>query len=435
MGLTESRTLAAILEKGELPSGAVVLLDEAGQVGTRDFARLVNMLDSVNGRLILCGDPYQHGSVGAGDMLRLLSRHSGCDAARIKTIRRQKDEFYKAAVTKLSQHKSIEAWDMLDSAGKVEELPSDERREALAKWVANGLNNNKHVLTVAPTWNEIDRVTESIRAELVQRGMLGRETKKVTVSQRIDLTKAQRKQSRCYAVGMEIIERRGLGLPVKRMRIKAIRGETLVMAADAPENQVLLDLTKTNPKASWTVHKPAEINVRIGDRLLLQTNDRPAGYHNGDLVSVTGFNDDAILLNDGRTITKDYTQYTFGWAVTSYASQGLTSDQVAISYDQNSFGAIDRRGFYVACSRARETLQIFTDDKAFVRDCLRKHTGERTTASELVASTSPALTQRMCRKRQQQLLAAVVAKQAPDTMTQRTPIMVPAREPVRQLGH
>ena len=88
MGLTESRTLASVLEHGELPEGAVVLLDEAGQVGTRDFARLVEMVNQVDGRLILSGDARQHGSVCAGDILRLLARHSGCDTAKIKTIRR-----------------------------------------------------------------------------------------------------------------------------------------------------------------------------------------------------------------------------------------------------------------------------------------------------------------------------------------------------------
>ena len=103
MGLAESRTLASVLEKGGLPEGAVVLLDEAGQVGTLDFARLVKMVNAVKGRLILSGDYRQHGSVCAGDMLRLLSLHSGCDMAMITTIRRQKDELYKAARRKTEQ--------------------------------------------------------------------------------------------------------------------------------------------------------------------------------------------------------------------------------------------------------------------------------------------------------------------------------------------
>ncbi len=332
LGLSDCRTLAAVLEKGELPLGAVVLLDESGQVGTKDFRRLVEMVDQANGRLILCGDARQHGSVTAGDVLRLLARHSGCDIARIKKIRRQQNETYRSAVEKLSAHKALDGFDLLDAAGKIEELPGDERRAALAKYVADGLAEGKDMLTVAPTWNEIGRVTEAIRSELIQRGHLGAETKKVQVSERLDFTKAQKKQSRFYKPGMEIFERRGLRLPEKRMRVKEVCGDILILTgSDAKKPEFHLDLRKLNSQASWSVFRPKELEIRTGDRLLLQENDRPTGYCNGDLVTVTGFNSSTIELSNGKSISRDYTQYTFGWTVTSYASQGLTCDRVAVS--------------------------------------------------------------------------------------------------------
>ena len=182
---------------------------------------------------------------------------------------------------------------------------------------------------------------------------------------------------------------RGLGLPKKRMRIDRIEENTLVLCDDDGKTEKRLNMNHLDRTASWTVHRPRKIEIRVGDKLLLQQNNRPAGYKNGDLVTVTDFNSDAILLSDGKTIFSDYTQYTFGWAVTSYASQGLTCDKVAVSYDQGSFAGIDRRGFYVSVSRGREDVRIFTDDKDFVRDCLGRNTGERTTASELVSETLP----------------------------------------------
>jgi ATP-dependent exoDNAse (exonuclease V) alpha subunit len=377
-----------VLEKGQLSENAVVVLDEAGQVGTLDFEKLVKMVKQANGRLILSGDSKQHGAVCAGDILRLLETHSGCDIARIKTIRRQKEELYKSAVAKLSKHQSLEAWDMLDHSGKIEEQEGDERRHALAQWVENGITEGKNMLTVAPTWKEIDHVTNAIRDQLISTGHLGGEEKKVMVSERIDFTNSQKKQVRCYAVGMEIIERRGLNLHKKRMRIKEIHEDTLLLTDDQ-EHEQLLDLSKVSKKASWTVHRPRELEIRVGERLLLQANDRNHSYTNGDLVTVTGINGDTIQLSNGKQIGQDYTQFTYGWAVTSYASQGLTCDRVAVSYDQSSYSGIDRRGFYVASSRAKEDLRIFVDDKDFVRDCLRRNTGERETASEFVSQMLP----------------------------------------------
>ena len=297
------------------------------------------------------------------------------------------------------------------------------------------------MLTVAPTWHEIDLVTESIRHELIQRGRLGNETKKVMVSERVDFTKSQKKQARCYAPGMEIIEMRGLGLPKKRMKIKAIQGDTLVMIDDKGKGEMLLDLKNVNRTASWTVHRPRELEIRVGDKLLLQQNDRPNGYTNGDLVTVTGLDANGIILSNGKTITKEYTQFTHGWAVTSYASQGLTCDRVAISYDQGSYGGIDRRGFYVSASRGREDVRIFTDDKDFVRDCLRRNTGERTTATELVAEMAPSmLTLNLRRQRLKSLqsVATEVEQAKPDMKILRTPIMETlvshALEPVSARG-
>ena len=202
---------------------------------------------------------------------------------------------------------------------------------------------------------------------------------------------------------MELIEMRGLGLPKKRMKIKAIQGDTLVLVDDQNTGEMELDLKKINRSASWTVHRPREIEIRVGDKLLLQQNERSAGYSNGDLVTVSGFSPDAILLNNVRTINKEYTQFTHGWAVTSYASQGLTCDRVAISYDQGSYGGIDRRGFYVSASRGREDVRIYTDDKDFIRDCLRRNAGERTTATELVGFASRLVTTKMLRQRQKEI--------------------------------
>ena len=192
-----------------------------------------------------------------------------------------------------------------------------------------------------------------------------------------------------------------------------------------------LDLKKINRTASWTVHRPREIEVRVGDKLLLQQNDRPNGYNNGDLVTVTGLDANGILLNNGKTINNDYTQYTHGWAVTSYASQGLTCDRVAISYDQGSYGGIDRRGFYVSASRGREDVKIFTDDKDFVRDCLRRNTGERTTATELVGCAPRLVTTKMLRQRQKQIQEQ--ALRMDPTVTQERTMTVINPEPDRKV--
>ncbi|MEU7611130.1 MobF family relaxase [Micromonospora sp. NPDC049204] len=52
--------------------GQWVIIDEASQVSSHDLARLVTLLDKVNGKLILVGDPEQISAIGPGGLFRYL---------------------------------------------------------------------------------------------------------------------------------------------------------------------------------------------------------------------------------------------------------------------------------------------------------------------------------------------------------------------------
>ena len=76
-------------------------------------------------------------------------------------------------------------------------------------------------------------------------------------------------------------------------------------------------------------------------------------------------------------VPHDYTQMTHGYAVTAHRSQGKTVDEVIVSAD-----GMSRELFYVAASRGRERISIFTSDA----DALRwevGRSGARQSATEL----------------------------------------------------
>lgn len=52
-----------------IPTGAIVILDEAAQAATPDIAAILRQVADADGRLILVGDPLQLGAVGAGGLL------------------------------------------------------------------------------------------------------------------------------------------------------------------------------------------------------------------------------------------------------------------------------------------------------------------------------------------------------------------------------
>ncbi len=71
---TASSTVALINTSGEpVPEGGWVIVDEAGQLSTRDLAALCGKTAAAGARVVLVGDPAQQGSVAAGGMFDALA--------------------------------------------------------------------------------------------------------------------------------------------------------------------------------------------------------------------------------------------------------------------------------------------------------------------------------------------------------------------------
>ncbi len=68
-----STTLARLLHGSGLPTGVVVVVDEAGMVGTRQLAAVVDLVEQAQGKLILIGDYKQLPEIDAGGLFRALA--------------------------------------------------------------------------------------------------------------------------------------------------------------------------------------------------------------------------------------------------------------------------------------------------------------------------------------------------------------------------
>jgi hypothetical protein len=70
---TISRLLGETERDGGLPRGTVVVVDEAGMVGTRHLARLADLTEAARGKLILTGDDHQLAEIDAGGLFTALA--------------------------------------------------------------------------------------------------------------------------------------------------------------------------------------------------------------------------------------------------------------------------------------------------------------------------------------------------------------------------
>ncbi len=101
-----SRTLASLetsWENGYEPiaCGDIVVIDEAGMVGTRQLNRVMTRLNARGCKVVLVGDPEQLQPIEAGRPFRDIVK--ACGAAKLTEIRRQKHAWQRAASKDLAQ--------------------------------------------------------------------------------------------------------------------------------------------------------------------------------------------------------------------------------------------------------------------------------------------------------------------------------------------
>jgi conjugative relaxase-like TrwC/TraI family protein len=376
-----AQTLAQFFNRPDLPERAVILADESGQIGIRDMHRLSVLAQGKGARLILSGDTRQHGAVAASDALVLLERYARVPVAKLRTIRRQDPRLversekkavaaYRSAVRLASRGMAAAALDALDRLGWVKEHRPEEGRRVLAQSYLQSLERRERPLIAAQTWREVDAVNAAVRAALDEAGRLG-PTARLFAFRAADLTAAEKQDPDSYPAGTRVFFLRTYG----RHR----RGEICPVAGANTKGVILLK----NGRRTMLSYRYAErvapveeraIDLAPGDRLQLKMNGRSQDGHaiaNGELVTVRELHRDGTITIEtdrGRrkTLGPGQRVFNYGYATTSYGSQGKTVDTVLFS-DAGSRAATHQKQFYVTISRGRRRALIFTPDKAALR--------------------------------------------------------------------
>ncbi|MDF8335707.1 Ti-type conjugative transfer relaxase TraA [Novosphingobium cyanobacteriorum] len=131
-----SRTIAS-LEHGwaqgrdQLTRNDVLVLDEAGMIGTRQMERVLSHARDAGAKVVLVGDPEQLQAIEAGAAFRSIAERHG--AAEITEVRRQREDWQKDATRALATGRTREAIHAYADHGMVH--AADTREAARAELV------------------------------------------------------------------------------------------------------------------------------------------------------------------------------------------------------------------------------------------------------------------------------------------------------------
>jgi conjugative relaxase-like TrwC/TraI family protein len=352
-------------------AGGRVVVDETSLLGHKDAVRLLRLAEKNNMKLIFVGDPMQHGSVPRGAFMRVLKDYGCLQSFRLTEILRQESPEYRAAAQLLSEGKSLEGFNAIDRMGWVKETADhDARAQAIATDYTQAVAGGKSVLVVSPTHAEAASITAAIRGQLREAGKLATAEHAFTRLVNTNASEAERGQALTYRPG-DVIQ--------FHQNAKGFnKGDRLVVSDPAAVPIGMAD--------KFSVYRPETIALAVGDRIRFTgtvTAKDGSKLKNGANHSVAEITSGGnIRLDNGKVIAGDAGHFRYGFVDTSFASQGKTVKRVILGMSSRSLPATNMEQLYVSASRGKESVTLYTDDKAAVASAIG-HSSQKLAALDL----------------------------------------------------
>ncbi|HWW55397.1 MAG TPA: MobF family relaxase [Sphingopyxis sp.] len=394
-----------LVPEGSAPGQPVAwIVDEASLLSARDTARLFDLAEQQDARIILVGDVKQLGSVEAGAAFAQL-QGAGMETATLGEIVRQSNAATKQAVLASIEGDAKKALAALDRGGGqiIEHADRTGRFAAIADRYA-GLDKaaRARTLVIEPSREGRDALTANIRAALVRSGSLSGPAVAIESLVNKGLTRAEARDPLSYDRGDVVRFTRDYA-------DKGVaRGEAYrVEAVDAAKAAIALK-SEDGREVDWRLRQwgagkvqafaTQNMELRTGDNIRFTRNDREAGRINGARGEVTAIDEQArtatVIGARGQTQTLDLDaardrHIAHAYVDTAFAAQGRTADHVIIHADSKATNLVDQKSFYVGISRAKQSATIFTNDRVKLVSAITERAGTVQTAIALAAMPQP----------------------------------------------
>jgi Ti-type conjugative transfer relaxase TraA len=314
-----SRTIAS-LEHGwaqgrdVLTARDVLVIDEAGMIGSRQMERVLSAADAAGAKVVLVGDAEQLQAIEAGAAFRALTERHG--AAEITEIRRQREDWQREATRELATGRTGAALDRYEAAGMVR---GHETREAARSALVDGWDSVRQArpeasqVMLAHTRADVAELNQLARGRMRDAGALGE-----------DQVVQTERGARTFAPGDRVMflrNERSMGVKNGSLgTLERIDGAALTVRLDGADRREirfdLKDYAQIDHGYASTIHKSQGVTVDHGHLLASDGLDRHAAYvgmsrHRDTLAVHYGTDDfkdrDQLTRTLGRERAKDTT--------------------------------------------------------------------------------------------------------------------------------
>ncbi|EGI40125.1 conjugative transfer relaxase protein TraI [Escherichia coli TA280] len=430
----EARTLASFLSEtrqaiqaGETPDfrNVLFLTDESSMVGNRDMVELYQLVAAGGGRMVSSGDTAQLQAVSTGQPFRLVQQRSAIDTVVMQEIVRQTPALRPAiesiiagqVETSLRQVDDVSpqqvprqagAWIPEKSVmeirapkkGQEQDTPAAGEQtltpeqlslvrtdiiEAIRDdWMGRTPEAQQQTLVVAELNADRHAINAAIHAARHEKGDTGAEERTFTVLEPLRVPDNALRAAETFAEYTGAVAM----MNERYWTVAEVDTQDAVVTLRNADGESVLISPQQNTAQDISLFTPRELTISQGDRVRFTRSDTDRGYVANSLWEVAGFTDDGAIrfrqgeqekIVDPQAMTEDR-HIDLAYALTVYGVQGA-SERFAIALTGTEGGRkrmASLESTYVTLSRAKEHVQVYTDNLEDWQQQVRQSDGGKT---------------------------------------------------------
>ncbi|ELC5052890.1 conjugative transfer relaxase/helicase TraI [Salmonella enterica] len=416
----EARTLASFLSEtrqaiqaGETPDfrNVLFLTDESSMVGNRDMAELYQLVAAGGGRMVSSGDTAQLQAISTGLPFRLVQQRSAIDTVVMQEIVRQTPALRPAIEsiiagqvdTSLRQVDDVSpqqvprqegAWVPGNSVMEIRAPKKDLEQDIPAvgeqtltpeqlslvrtdiieairdDWMGRTPEAQQQTLIVAELNADRHAINDAIHAARHEKGDTGAEERTFTVLEPLRVPDNALRAAETFADYTGAVAM----MNERYWTVAEVDTQDAVVTLRNADGESVLISPQQNTAQDISLFTPRDLTISQGDRVRFTRSDTDRGYVANSLWEVAGFTDEGAIrfrqgdqekIVDPQAMTEDR-HIDLAYALTVYGVQGA-SERFAIALTGTEGGRkrmASLESTYVTLSRAKEHVQVYTDDLA-----------------------------------------------------------------------
>ncbi|EBJ7503639.1 conjugative transfer relaxase/helicase TraI [Salmonella enterica] len=432
----EARTLASFLSEtrlaiqaGETPDfrNVLFLTDESSMVGNRDMAELYQLVAAGGGRMVSSGDTAQLQAISTGLPFRLVQQRSAIDtvvmqeivrqtpvlrpaiesiiAGQVEISLRQVDEVTPQQVPRqpgawVPDNSVMEIRTPKKEQDQVQDTPIAGEQtltpEQLAQvrtdiieairddWMGRTPEAQQQTLVVAELNADRHAINEAIHTARHEKGDTGAEERTFTVLERLRVPDNVLRAVETFAEYAGAVAM----MNERYWTVAQVNMEDAVVTLRNADGESVLISPQQNTSQDISLFTPRDLTLSQGDRVRFTRSDTDRGYVANSLWEVAGFTDDGAIrfrqgdqekIVDPQAMKEDQ-HIDLAYALTVYGVQGA-SERFAIALTGTEGGRkrmASLESTYVTLSRAKEHVQVYTDNLKDWQQQVRQSDGGKT---------------------------------------------------------